>query len=274
VKFQNLKTGAIPPVSTDMIYKVNSTKYSYSVWIYVNNFSIQRKNSSLFSFESPGGKPIFRLFFDDENPNYLKAEISGLKLSDGTNIMTITPNFTLQRWTNVAVSVDTYMVNCYIDGKFLKSTPMSYLATIDTSSIIRFGNNQDILLANIIRWHYSIDPQAAYYAYLQGNGQSSNAFSIIPTIGENAVATIYDSNKNNAENAYDYSKNAYDYSKNAYDSNKNNAENAYDYSKNAYDSNKNNAENAYDYSKNAYDYSKNAYDSNKNNAENAYNSRK
>jgi len=209
VKFQNLKTGDISPVSTDMIYKVNNTKYSYSVWIYVNNFSIQRKHSSLFSFESPNGKPIFRLFFDNEKPNYLMAEISGLKLSDRSNIMTITPNFTLQRWTNVAVSVDTYMVNCYIDGQFLKSTPMSSVANIDSSSIIRFGNNQDILLANIIRWHYSIDPQAAYYAYLQGNGQSSNAFSIIPTIGENAGATSYDSNygKNNAENTYNYGKN-------------------------------------------------------------------
>jgi len=135
--------------------------------------------------------PYFRLYIDGRNTARLNAKVGVVDISGNptTQTIQITQNFPLQRWTSVIVNVDTNFIDCYMDGKIVQSTKIaecindnqntnSSIYTPNPLGIIQFGLNQDITLGNLIRYPYSIDPQTAYYAYMQGSGQSSSSSSV------------------------------------------------------------------------------------------------
>jgi hypothetical protein len=136
--------------------------------------------------------PYFRMYILNRNTATLNVQV-GVLNKDGkptTQTIVITKNFPLQRWTNVIVNVDSNYIDSYMDGKLIQATKITEakndlngtnisIYTPNPLGIIQFGLNQDITLGNLIRYPYSIDPQTAYYAYLQGSGQSSESSSVM-----------------------------------------------------------------------------------------------
>ena len=150
-------------VKFDTLANPFSARYSYNLWIYAN--AVDSSGNTIFSIDTP--KVELKI---DTNGNLI-CVMSG-------NSITITPNYPMQRWVCVSISVDNNVVDMYLDGKLVKSQTMTGITHPTDSSIITFGGG-DIYIAEFERLATPIDPQTAWDRYMAGNGGSyiSNMFS-------------------------------------------------------------------------------------------------
>lgn len=148
----------------DTLANPSSSRYSYNLWIYANELKSGATDNPIFSIDTDN---VVLKITDTGN---LICGISG-------NPITITPNYPMQRWVCVSISVDNNVVDMYLDGKLVKSQTMTVPKTTDNSTI-KFGGG-DIYIAEFERLATPIDPQTAWDRYMAGNGGSyiSNMFS-------------------------------------------------------------------------------------------------
>lgn len=142
----------------------NATRSTVGVWIKVVSWNTVRE------------KVIFLI------PNKIKLYLSAtsptlsvdIYTSTVTKTIVMTYNFPIQKWTHVCVSLDNAFVDCYIDGKFVKSVQLlSPQATNEDANIYLGGNPvgaNDILLSTMKRWTVTQNPNNIYNEYLRGNG--------------------------------------------------------------------------------------------------------
>ena len=164
-----------PDIKFDSLPKPNSTRYTYSLWIYVKSLQGNTDIISVTNKVANADEAIFRLYLE-ANGN-LKFDI----LPENSNTTTsniITSNFPLQKWVCVNISVDNNIVDTYIDGKLVKSQKMDSITQPTSSSIFKHGTG-DIFLAEVERPASPTDPQTAWDRYMAGNGGSyiGNMFS-------------------------------------------------------------------------------------------------
>jgi hypothetical protein len=157
-------------IPTKDIVNPLSTRFAYSIWIYVNTWKLPSNGEVIKSFfyrsKEVGlafdkTKPILYCYFNND---------AGLKdNNDAKNTIIISNNFPIQTWTNVILNVDNNYLDIYINGQLINSVilPKQYQPQTNTD-ITLIGNSTDIYLANIKRWGVSINPQTAYYDYLNG----------------------------------------------------------------------------------------------------------
>lgn len=162
-----------PPanITTDTLINPTSTRYSYSLWIYVNTWSstsqkyiISRKN---------GTDDDFSLKLDTTSPKLI-CTLKSANAAPNTDLI-VTTNFPIQKWTYVIISVDNQIVDLYLDGKLIVSTKLQNQPVVPNGPIV-FGDssNPDIYLADLIRLAKPMDPQTAWSNYLNGNGYASS----------------------------------------------------------------------------------------------------
>lgn len=175
--------------------KINDTsvQYAYGIWIYVNSWTpgsiagSTNKNKIIFSRAPDLSKRANNystcLYLDDVSPTlYLDITQTG---TTTTPPITISSNFPIQKWCYVAFSVNNQYVDCYLDGKLVKSVYLSGpLKPIDTNGGIFLGSStaNDIYLNRFYHWANPLTPQDVWSNYLSGNG--SNPLSALTnTIG-------------------------------------------------------------------------------------------
>jgi hypothetical protein len=102
----------VPPITS--INNPTNTRYAYGIWVYVNSWN-STTEKVIFSRNNN-----IRLRLDNTKPT-LYCEVT---MNDGSTIhrTTITDNFPLQKWVFIIVSVDNQFLDCYLDGKLVKST--------------------------------------------------------------------------------------------------------------------------------------------------------
>lgn len=158
-----------PSINYNSLVNANSTRYAYGTWIYINTWDNTKQKTII----SRGND--FKLYLDTLTPT-LKCNIKNTSDTNfnSSNDIIITSNFPIQKWTYVIISIDNQIVDCYLDGKLVKSTQLSYVPAISQQNIsMGDSNNPDIFLAMLNRWATPIDPQTAWNYYLQGNGMGS-----------------------------------------------------------------------------------------------------
>jgi hypothetical protein len=157
---------SVQPTITN-IDKPANLNYSYGVWLYVNSWN----NSSTKTIF--GRTNNIRLYLEQNTPT-LKCDITTTSNQNETII--ITDNYPLQKWVYIIVSVDGRIVDCYINGKLVKSQKLSNDTTqpgdVVTSPIVM--GNFDATLANLTRTITPMDPQTAWNNYNKGNGMSGS----------------------------------------------------------------------------------------------------
>jgi len=144
--------------------------YAYGIWVYVNSWN---NNSDKMIF---GRANNIKLYLDKNTPT-LNCSV---KTNQGDELVMITDNFPLQKWVYVIVSVDGRIVDCYINGKLIKSQKLindTIQPSDATKSPIVFGTF-DALIANFTRFITPMDPQSAWNYYNLGNGVSGSSFSM------------------------------------------------------------------------------------------------
>jgi hypothetical protein len=151
----------------------NSTRSAIGVWIYITSWNKLVEKEIL---QLPGK---YRLYLEDKLP-ILHAEIY---TTGGKKNITITLNFPIQKWTYITLSMDNAFIDCYIDGKLIKSIQLETPQGNNTAPTLFIGGNppvmHDIVLNNIKRWMEPQTPQNIYNEYIRGNGNYffSNSFA-------------------------------------------------------------------------------------------------
>jgi hypothetical protein len=157
-----------------------SVQYAYGVWIYVNSWTPGKKDSSkktIFSRSAnkndwETGKYSTHLYLDPVSPTlYLDIAQNG---KSTTPPITISSNFPIQKWCYVVFSVNNQYVDCYLDGKLVKSVYLSGpLATIGGDVYLGPPSGGiDIYLNKFYYWANPLTPQVVWSNYLSGNGNN------------------------------------------------------------------------------------------------------
>ncbi len=157
--------------------KPQTPRYAYGFWIYVNEWDAQAGNKVIFS--RPGNMEVEL----DANTASCTVSIKTGSTAVTDQAIQITDNFPLQKWVHIIVSVDNEFVDCYVDGKLVRSARVYTPATDSDSALIPSippdssvgvqlaPQPFNAYVAKFKRWVYPINPQTAYSEYMAGNGQ-------------------------------------------------------------------------------------------------------
>ena len=184
----------IPEIKS--INSPTNTRYAYGIWVYVNSWN-SSSDKIIFSRNNN-----IKLRLDNTKPS-LYCDII---MSDGTtnNRTTITDNFPLQKWVFIIVSVDNQFLDCYLDGKLVKSTKLykDNNSTTNTTTqnqvliplvppnettpiILGSSTPFDAQVASFTRWSSPVDPQTVWTAYTGGNTTNGLNLSSLSSYGAN-----------------------------------------------------------------------------------------
>lgn len=192
--------------TTPITVKDTSVQYAYGVWIYVNSWASGTKDSpkkTIFSRSNTQletrdtySKYTTLLYLDPVSPTlYLDVAQSG---ATKENPIAITTNFPVQRWCYVAFSANNQYIDCYIDGKLVKSVKLEKpLVVPQTTDKVYIGSpriTSDIYINRFYHWANPLTPQQVWSNYLSGNG---NPFAVL-TNNVGMGLTFY---KDNTESA-------------------------------------------------------------------------
>jgi hypothetical protein len=156
-------------IAFDDIKNPANTSFTYSTWIYINNWSSTAKK--ICEAKNPSAETKFKLYLDNNQP-ILKADIYTTDNSPKTKTVTITNNFPIQRWVYIVVSVNDAIIDCYLDGKLVKSQQLTHLPDMTGTYIIEYGRF-DAFLTKFSRISKPTDPQTVWNSYMDGNGFSN-----------------------------------------------------------------------------------------------------
>lgn len=142
-----------------------SLNYAYSLWIYVNDWSVK------YGFPKT-------LFKRDGNPRVDLGLVDNtltttVRLQDGTLAMCMVQNIPIQKWTNIIITVDEKALDTYINGKLVKTcmlrSPQHTIAD-DTPVLLTPDGGFSGYTARFKYWGTSISPQEAWNVYKNGPG--------------------------------------------------------------------------------------------------------
>lgn len=177
------------PIANKDIVNPRATSFTYSTWVYVNNWSSGPKE--ICNAKIDGGESKFRIYLASTSPT-LYADIYTTAPTDKTRTISITNNFPVQRWVYVVISVEGSVVDCYLDGKLIKSQQLQFLPDMAGLYDIKYGKF-DAFLTKFKRVATPTDPQTVWNNYMAGNGFANNnspayGFSFVVTKDQSPIA--------------------------------------------------------------------------------------
>jgi len=166
-------SSSVPLITKDKVVSSTSARFSYGIWVYINTWdSSQTKNIFYRNKSTTGNITTYdiRLYLDPNSPT-LYCDFYTQQTSPGTETVAITSNFPIQKWVYIIVSVDSKLVDTYIDGKLITSQELKALPYVSDTDI--FVGNFKAYAAQFQRWTSPMDPQTAWKNYMSGNGGSA-----------------------------------------------------------------------------------------------------
>jgi hypothetical protein len=139
--------------SLDKVVDSSRNNYSFSVWTYIDDWSVNYGNSKNILALAPGERsPCFFALYFAKTTNDLHIYIepaSPASVGNNENVYNSlsstcsVTNFPLQTWVNISVSVYNRAIDVYIDGKLIKTCSMTTVATpISKNTAIFIGGNR------------------------------------------------------------------------------------------------------------------------------------
>lgn len=170
------------PIPATALTSPESSTYSYSMWVYVYGPKEQLGNGNKYIISRVSPKQSsgsttdknIGLLLDATSPS-LKLEYTSTSTSGATQTTTlkkplITDNFPLQSWVHVIISVQDNYIDCYLNGKLIKSINDN-IDTPSGSTDLVYGQIP-AHLAKFERTTKATDPQTAWDLYTSGNGEN------------------------------------------------------------------------------------------------------
>ena len=184
-----LATGLIPiPMNKLKDYQSNS--YFYEIWIYANSVD----NTSASPTPTPTtptnrytptktsnageANPTGNIFYVTESISLdlykntsLCVSIYNKTASSNYDTYIVTSEFPLQKWQQVIIHVQNYLMDFYLNGKLVKSTNLTSTNGVlvpDKTASINFGK-ADAYIAKFNRLTSVLNTNIAWKRYLEGN---------------------------------------------------------------------------------------------------------
>jgi hypothetical protein len=200
------------PISRFKLQKFNANRFCIELWLFVNPNAVLNTSSNplnIFSIGASNNSPVSVSSCANSSTststtttttNVNKSVKVSLDLFNNTTLQVtlngnqtfvITPNFFLQKWEQVIISIDQYLVDLYLDGKLMQSNVSSNTITIPLNSdIIHFTSihpDSDIYVSGLNVKTTAMNPKTALNNYNNGKNavNRSTQMSIALTKNEN-----------------------------------------------------------------------------------------
>ena len=155
----------------------SSENYTYSIWIYVDDWSYHYSNDKKIIF-SRGFEGMPMMYLDGQENN---VTVSLLTYPDGSSksVSTTYSSFTcgvknvpLQNWTNLIASVNGRSLDIYMNGKLVRTCVLPGVPFVDTKSAVYLTplGGFSGYTAKFNYWADAISPQQAWNIYKSGPG--------------------------------------------------------------------------------------------------------
>jgi hypothetical protein len=175
-----LGTGLIPiPMSKIPNYQSNS--YFYEIWIYANSVDNAKPfTSTSTSTNNVAGpaNPTGNIFYVDSSISLDLYKNTALYVNVNNNTgnssytaYNVTQAFPLQKWQQVIIHVQNYLMDFYLNGKLVKSMQLTTTTGVSiplSSASINFGKS-DVYIAKFNRLTSILNTNIAWQKYLEGN---------------------------------------------------------------------------------------------------------
>jgi len=166
------------PIKRFKLKNWNAHRFCVELWLFVNPDAIVG-NTDLEIFNIGGSKMKLVL----KNTTELIVNIKGE--------YKITPSFFLQKWQQVIISIDQYLVDLYLNGKLMSSVTSKNQITIpndnDTISFSSNADKSDYYVSGLNIKTSAMDPKTALKNYNEGKSKvnGSTKVSLALTKNEN-----------------------------------------------------------------------------------------
>lgn len=165
------------PIKRFKLKNWNANRFCVELWLFVNPDAIVGSDLEIFNI---GSKIKLVL----KNTTELIVKINNRDY-------TITPSFFLQKWTQVIISIDQYLVDLYLNGKLMSSIISKNTISIpnddDKISFTSSENKSDYYVSGLNIKTSAMDPKTALKNYNEGKSKvnGSTKVSLALTKNEN-----------------------------------------------------------------------------------------
>jgi hypothetical protein len=172
------------PISNYKLSNFAANRFSIEIWLFINPKTLPGGNTDLTNIFKIGEKISLDLYND-----------TSLKVKFGTTTpTTITPSFFLQKWQQVIISVDQYLLDVYLDGKLMKSIKNLNTITIPIDTdIIQFNQKIDTYISGCNVKTIAMNPKTALENYKVGKSKvnGTTKVSLALSKNENVTKNLY-----------------------------------------------------------------------------------
>jgi hypothetical protein len=170
-------------------FKFNSkaNRFCIELWLFINPNAIVGTNSLNIFIIGTLASPIMSL--DLKNTTELIVTINYPK---NTYTYTITPSFFLQKWEQVIISIDQYLIDLYLDGKLMSSTmskdttdPIPIPKDSDTIVFNSIDNRSDLYVSGLNIKNVAMDPKTALKNYNNGKSKVNGSTNVSLALTKN-----------------------------------------------------------------------------------------
>lgn len=193
-----LGTGLVPiPMNKIKDYQLKT--YYYEIWIYVNSLDKAASNTS-GTIPVGSANKMGNIFYVDNmiSLDLYKNTSMYVNVYDSDNTGYVNHNVTqalpLQKWQQVMISVQNYLIDFYLNGKLIKSVESSSSKGVPIpkeNSTINFGSS-DVYIAKFNRVSSTLNTTMAWNKYMEGNSTISpiHASVTLTTDPKNGTTSI------------------------------------------------------------------------------------
>lgn len=161
----------------------NTSNYTYSVWFYVQDWNYRfGEPKTLLIRHDQDGQPSPSIVLGGAENNikvsvscYPQDQTSSTDSSSSIVRNCNVPNFPLQSWVNLIISLYGRTLDMYIDGKLVRTCVLPGVAKVNPAAniIVTPGGGFNGWTSNFEYWDDATNPQQAYNIYKSGFGGST-----------------------------------------------------------------------------------------------------
>ena len=165
------KTAVVIPATS--LPDSGTVNYSYSIWVYIDDWSyLYGKEKIIFLRGTLGSafSPSLSLMPTDNSAVVLMT-------TGEEPFECVIPNIPIQRWTNIIVTLNNKSLDCYINGKLVKTCVLPEIPVINPDAPIYLTPEGGFsgYTSSFQYWNTPMAPQQAWNVYKKGPG--GNLFS-------------------------------------------------------------------------------------------------
>lgn len=171
-KQQHLYDSSPPAITSNKLASSGAVNFTYTIWVFVN--SLNQDDMTIFHRQNDT-----KLYLNKSTGKLIAVMGTGQESIDITN------NFPLQKWVCVTISLNSNIMDAYLDGKMVKSVKLNPPYSNTSGADIKFGEGADIYISNFERVPSPTDPKTAYDKYLAGSGGASLVSTLLGNMNVN-----------------------------------------------------------------------------------------